>query len=255
MQDDKRLLDEILEAIEREELIMFYQPIVSTKTSKTVGYEALVRWNRLNLGFFNTEELILILERNKKTILLDKLVVKLVMQDIRRHFAKHDLKISINLCVQSIMNHSFYREFMKAIKHYKINPKLICLEVIESDKISNYKQFQKRVNKYLKHGIRFSLDDYGTGFNGFEVLRGIKFQELKIDKTFINNINLSINFNLLERLIDLGKSIDMSVIVEGVETKEQLDIIKKTNCDYVQGYYFSKPVAPCDIICFTKTYS
>src|SRR5690554_3276751 len=254
MQDDKRLLGEILEAIQREEFEMHYQPIVSTKKRKTVGYEALARWNRLKLGFFNTEEVILILERNRKTILLDKLVTKLVMKDMAKNFQIHNLKLSINLCVSSLLSSSFRRDFMKLIRHYKVNLKLIVIEVIESDQIINLKQFQKQINKYVKHGIRFSLDDYGTGFNGFEVLKGIKFHELKIDKTFINNINSSINFNLLERLIELGKSNELDVVIEGVETKEQFKIIQETNCDYVQGYYFSKPNPVEEITNFIEYY-
>lgn len=241
MLDDEIILKEILNAIENEKLEMFYQPIVSVKTNETIGYEALVRWNRLGISYFDTEQLVLILEKNKKTLLLDRLVIKLVLGDIQKYFQKLNLKISINVSISAISNLSFYREFMKLVKEYRVDPNLINFEIIESDKITNFRQFKKRISKFTKHGIRLSLDDYGTGFNGFEVLRLIDFHELKIDKTFIHQINHSINFNLLQRLVDLGKSKQVDVVIEGVETKEQLDLIKETDCDYVQGYYFSKP--------------
>ena len=127
---------------------------------------------------------------------------------------------------------------MEALKQFKISPKQIKIEITESTLLQDIGTTRKNMNELNSEGIEFYLDDFGTGYSSIELLRGLPFHCLKIDRTYISNLHCKSGLSLVKAIIDLAKAFNLTVIGEGVETPEQLDAIRSMGCDFGQGFLF-----------------
>lgn len=250
---EKNLKDAVLD----EEFEIYFQPQLNVITNKIVGFEALLRWVNPKLGRVSPAEFIPIAEDTGSIDKIGNWVLKKVCEqckmweDMNYNFCK----ISVNISVVQLQKNHFFRNVKKIIEDTKIKPEYLKFEITESVVITNFENNNQILNKLMDMGVEIALDDFGTGYSSINYLRNIPINTLKIDKSFVDNIDESkVDKVILKEIIKLANEISIDVIVEGVESKEQLEVLKEIGCTQIQGYYFSRPLPLCDIQELLKEY-
>lgn len=242
-------------SIINNEFIVLYQPQVDIKSGKILGFESLVRW-KSGSRIISPMEFIKLAEERGLISGITQFVVKQSCEDLvefRKHSCNQKLKLSINVSSIELDSIYFNKTLLENIKEHKIMPENIVLEVTESIFI---KDIQGAINTLIEvknSGFSISLDDFGTGYSSLSYLKKIPLDIIKIDKSFIDGIPLnSDDMQITRTIISMAKSLNLKVLAEGVETKEQLEFLKEEECDYYQGYYFAKPISADEIIQLLK---
>ena len=239
-------------AYDDNEFVIFYQPYVNLKNGKIKGFEALIRWKDKSGIIIPPGHFIPFLEENALMEKIEKRVLELVFSQIKTwesYLVKNNLKISINLSPDSFSQEKFIDLIIDSCDRSKINTSLICFEITEGSLIKNIETVIQNILKLKDLGFSISLDDFGTGYSSLSYLKNLNIDNLKIDKSFITNINKSkYEQKMLKAISDLATSLGINLIYEGIENKEQLDCLRKINkTGYYQGYYFSRPVTAEEI--------
>ena len=265
---EEQKIEEIMEeALENGEFKVFYQPKIDIKTNKITSCEALVRWFREG-RVISPNKFIPLFEKNRFIIKLDKYIFQKACEDIqyinKLLKEKNCLKnynpktkcnnssfitASINISKEHFAYDNFIMEYYDMVKQTNVPRELIELEITESASV--YKGIDlKQITKDMKQkGFTIALDDFGTGYSSLNMLQDLSIDVLKIDKSFIDRIDES---NLVKYIIDMAKDFNIKTVAEGVETKEQVDILKNMGCDMAQGYYYSKPLNLEDFVAFLQ---
>jgi PAS domain S-box-containing protein/diguanylate cyclase (GGDEF)-like protein len=228
------------------ELSLVLQPQYSTE-GVMVGAEALVRWNSATLGFISPAEFIPLAEKNGTIIELGDWVINkaCILLAQRRMFSTLSSPISVNISAKQIAQPNFVDKLLAKLEEYKIPYSEIIVELTESALISELDLVSGKMKALKSKGIHFSIDDFGTGYSSLSYIDHLPISELKIDKSFIDNItNSTDEVPIINTIIQMAKALDLKVVAEGVEYKEQLGYLKRHQCDVIQGYYFSKPLNP-----------
>ena len=227
----------IEEGIQNQEFKVFYQPKVNAKNEKVEEAEALVRWEREN-KLIPPNEFIPVFEKNKFIIQLDKYIYEQVCKDMKEWKEKYNkkIKISVNISKQHIVQDGFIEEYYKITKKYNVNPNEIELEITETTELDERFGISKILEKLKEKGFKISIDDFGTGYSSLSMLQQIPVDVIKIDKSFVDQIKM------LEIMILIAKKMDLKTVAEGVETNEQVQILKNLEVDLLQGFYYSKPL-------------
>ena len=243
MIENKRLLDKLIKAVENDKLEINYQPKYGCKSKKIVGAEALIRFIDNNGQMVAPNVFIPIAEESGFITIIDNYVFKKVFADINKLKEKNIkmVPISINLSRKKLEERNFIKDFLKIIKENGISSNDIEIEITEGTILSNNKLIKNSVNKLKKLGFNILVDDFGTGYSSISTLKDLDIDEIKIDKSFIND-NSEKGRKILEYVFNLAMAIKVKTTAEGVETKEQYDMLKKLNCNTIQGYYFSKVI-------------
>ena len=232
------------EAINNKEFEVYYQPQISSKTEKIEGAEALVRWEK-DENEISPSEFIPIFEKNYFIIKLDEYVYDRVcenIQEMKKEF-KEIPKISVNISKESLLEKDFLEKYMKITEQYGISPNEMEIEITERTTVDTNIDMKEILEKVKKEGFSIAIDDFGTGYSSLNMLEMLPIDTLKIDKTFIDKINKNNNsINLLEIILLISKKLNLKVVAEGVEKSEQVLYLKKVNCDFLQGYYYAKPL-------------
>ncbi|WP_281950644.1 EAL domain-containing protein [Nitrosophilus kaiyonis] len=233
------------DALKKGKFDVFYQPIIDLKYEKTVGLEALLRWKDDNIEF-KPSEFIPVAEENSLIIDISDYVIKWVCKDIenRKIFElMPDLKyFSINLSVKLFNINGFEKKIKSIIDKYCIDPSLLNFELTENVLIQNFNESIEKINDLKKLGIQFSIDDFGTGYSSLKYLKKLPVDIIKIDKSFIKDIDKNFdNRKIVESIIDIANHFELKTVAEGVEREIEKDILKELGCDFAQGFYFSKP--------------
>ena len=232
------------EAIKNKEFKVYYQPQISTKTEKMEGAEALVRWKK-GENMISPGEFIPIFEKNYFIIKLDEYVYERVcenIQEIKKEF-KDIPKISVNISKESLLDNKFLEKYEKIMKKYDIIPKEIELEITERTTVNNDIDIRNMLNETKEKGFSIAIDDFGTGYSSLNMLEMMPIDTLKIDKSFIDRINIKEEkTNFIEIIMFITKKLKLKTVAEGVETIEQVNYLKKWNCDLIQGYVYQKPL-------------
>ena len=232
------------EAIKNKEFEVYYQPQISTKTEKMEGAEALVRWKK-GENMISPGEFIPIFEKNYFIIKLDEYVYERVcenIQEIKKEF-KDIPKISVNISKESLLDNKFLEKYEKIMKKYDIIPKEIELEITERTTVNNDIDIRNMLNETKEKGFSIAIDDFGTGYSSLNMLEMMPIDTLKIDKSFIDRINIKEEKNnFIEIIMFITKKLNLKTVAEGVETIEQVNYLKKWNCDLIQGYVYQKPL-------------
>jgi diguanylate cyclase (GGDEF)-like protein/PAS domain S-box-containing protein len=228
------------------ELGLVLQPQYSTD-GVMVGSEALVRWQSAILGFVSPKEFIPLAEKTGAIIALGDWIIDktclLISQ--RRVFSTISSPVSINISVKQIVQPLFCSKLLAKLDQYNIPYAELTLEITESALIADFNLVISKM-KFLKlKGIHFSIDDFGTGYSSLSYIHKLPISELKIDKSFVDDIKNSVDeVPIINTIIQLAHPLDLKVVGEGVEHKEQLHYLKENKCDVIQGYYFAKPLNP-----------
>lgn len=252
---------DVEEAIERalveKEFKMFYQPIISAQTGELVSAEALLRLNDRVLGFVSPEEFIPISENNGK--IHD--ISDFVMDSVFRFVSENDLEtmgiefVEMNLSMVQCMDKHLPEKLKAYIEKYDVNPKHINLEITETASNMDEERLQIQLMKMRKMGFTFSLDDYGTGYSNLVRVLEYPVDIVKLDKSIVwSAFHDRDNFVTLKNLISMFHDVRRKLVAEGVESEAQRDTLKELGCDYLQGYYYSKPINEEDFVAFAMKY-
>lgn len=243
--DIQNNIDTIIErALENESFEVYYQPIYSTIESKFVSAEALIRLIDPEHGFISPEALIIAAEKNGSIHKIGEFVFEKVCQFI----ASDDFKrlgldyIEVNLSVAQIMNGDLPEIYLAIMDKYHITPDRINLEITETAAAYAQHVMEENLAKLTQAGISFSLDDYGTGYSNMQRVIQLPLKIIKIDKSFVDAQNNPKVWIFLKNTVKMLKDMNMEIVVEGVETQEMLDAFSNLKCDFIQGYFFSKPI-------------
>lgn len=244
-------------AYSKGELSIHYQPQISLQDRKLVGVEALLRWNHPEMGAISPSEFIPIAEESGQILLLGEWVLRHAMQRMKQwiDMGLPPMKLAVNLSAVQFHHEHLVTLIETIVSEVGFPTQYLELELTESVATQNPKRAVEIMNALHAKGIRLSIDDFGTGYSSLSYLKRFKVYKLKIDKSFIDDITSDMDDRAIVRtIIALAKSLGLTSIAEGVETKEQLDFLIENGCDEVQGYYFSKPLSVEDFECYMQNY-
>ncbi len=237
-------------AIRNENFIMYYQPQYYADTRKLRGVEALIRWQDDNERFINPSVFIPAAEKNGAIIPIGRWVVE---ESIKQYAAWREqfgfpFIMSINISALQYKKDDFVDNVIEIMNQYNVSPAEIELEITESVLIENFEMVYEKIAALRSYGIRISLDDFGTGFSSLSYLKRFPIDTLKIDKTFIDTVLTDQTSKvIMEAIVNMVKALGFEAIAEGVEQNEQYMYLRSIGCDVIQGYLFSKPLAPKDM--------
>ncbi|MDF2388497.1 EAL domain-containing protein [Nostoc ellipsosporum NOK] len=241
------LENDLRRALERQEFIIYYQPIISLATGRISGFEALVRWQHPVRGLISPIEFIPVAEETGLINPINIWVLQSACQQLRiwQHHSPNleNLTISVNLSARLFSQANLTAEIDQIIDETKVNPACLELEITESVIMENTCAIKGILQKLKARKIKLIMDDFGTGYSSLSYLHSFPLNALKIDKSFVKRMQFSqANMGLVPAMISIAESMGMAVIAEGVETQEQLNQLKSLKCDFAQGFLFSKPL-------------
>lgn len=230
----------------KNEFSVYYQPFIDVKTGAVVGSEALSRWKNEELGFVSPAEFIPVAEENRFISSLGAWVFRTACVQNKKWLDKgYKCNVSINVSAAQLEQEDFVDIIAQILKDVNHPAEFIDVEITETAFMQNMDYNIDIMKKLANMGMRIALDDFGTGYSSLNYLKRLPINILKIDKSFIDDISLSSNDkSIVDGIIQLAHKMNLVVIAEGIEHKEQADILKAINCDIIQGYYYSKPVLP-----------
>jgi diguanylate cyclase (GGDEF)-like protein len=246
-----KIENELEKNLRQERINLVYQPQVDVKTEEIIGFEVLSRFSSGSLGIISPEIFIPILEESGLIVKYGELLIIEAVKSLKKFesVANKHYKMSINISAIQLNQPNFI-EFLKSVlEKYNVKYKSLELEITESLLIKNRVETNEILKKIREIGINISLDDFGTGYSSLSYLMDLELDQLKIDKSFINQLENDLTKeNILESIIKMAHVLSFEVVAEGVENKNQLAIIRSKNCNYVQGYYYYKPLTLHKII-------
>ncbi len=253
-QISERLLmaNELRIAIERGEMYLCFQPQIDLESNEIFGFEALLRWNSAVYGQVSPIRFIPLAEETGLIIGIGKWVFEQSCQFLKV-ISEIDSKIivSVNVAAQQLERASFIDEVREAMCQSGIRPEQICLEITESSVIKSLETAIYHLNQLKGERVKIALDDFGTGFSSLNYLNQLPIDFLKIDRSFTSRItNSSKEYTLIKSIISLSHALNLKLILEGIEEKEQLVLIEEMGKAIIQGYYYAKPMVELDAIAF-----
>ena len=254
---EERLIRDIYEAIEHKNLKVFYQPKYAIQGDKPHlrSAEALIRWIHPTLGFINPGDFIPLFESNGLIQMVDYYVWKEAAAQIRRWKDEYDftVPVSVNVSRIDIYDPDLENKFCNILKENNLSPSEYMIEITESAYAENAQGLIEVLDSMRKKGFKIEMDDFGTGYSSLGMLTEIPIDILKIDMSFVRSMEKhENNKRMVELIIDIAKFLKVPCVAEGVETESQLRTLRRMGCDVIQGYFFSKPVAPEDFAKFIE---
>jgi diguanylate cyclase len=244
------MMGELRQAIENDELVLYYQPKINLHTRSISGVEALVRWQHPEHGFLPPDEFIPMAERTGLIKLLSIWVLKQALSQAEKWHSKNlKFSIAINLSPTTFLDSDLPDLIIGMLSIYDIPAEYVILEITESSMIKDPDLAMEILNRLTSKGLKISIDDFGTGYSSLSYLKKLPASEIKIDKSFVSDMLKSDNDAVIVKsIIDLGHNLSLNVVAEGVEDKETVTRLKALGCDVLQGYYFSKPLSSEDFL-------
>ncbi len=238
----------IREMLENDCFMLNYQPIYQLDSKSVAGVEVLLRWSGDSYQF-NTGQLISVAEETGQILEIDRWVIENAFDFFQKNLRGRQITLSINISAQTVESPKTTDFLVRCIEKYHIEPKLIEFELTEHSLINNLDNSLKLIKSLKDMGFHVALDDFGTKYSSFNYLINFPFDRLKIDKSYIDNITTKQNDMLVvHHLISLAKSLGIATVAEGVEARSQYQLLEKLNCNYVQGYFLSKPVSQDEVL-------
>lgn len=239
----------IRQALDREEFVLHYQPKLDLKSGKIVGAEALIRWFQPRSGWVNPGDFIPVAEDSGLIVPLTQWVLRQACEQVQawRAMGLPPLCISVNISAIDFRQRDFVDNLVAILKQTDMQPHLLELEITESVLMQNVDETVKTLHTIKAMGVRLALDDFGTGYSSLSYLRRFPIDVLKIDQSFVRGLNVNNqDEQLISAIIGMGRSLELTIIAEGVETLDQLSFLQAQLCEEGQGFLFSKAVPAKD---------
>ena len=239
-------------AIETDMLCLHYQPVVACNSGKIVGLEALLRWRHPVHGEMSPADFIPIAENVGLLPSLGEWVLNHAMKDASRW---PDLEVSINLSPVQFRHVDLEPALRQLVAEYGVDPSRFVLELTEGVLLETTDHTNSILDMIRSIGFKTALDDFGTGYSSLAYLCNFKFDKIKIDRSFVSRISrVDISRTIVQSVVSIGRGLGMDIVAEGVETEFEAVTMAKFGCTELQGYYFSKPLAPDDTVAFLRTF-
>lgn len=238
------LLSDLRQAIDLDQLVLFYQPIYSTDTSIIIGYEALLRWQHPVYGLLSPDNFIQLAEQTGLIKKITLWVIENSLHSFKSWSIDHNnTYVSVNVTAWDLQDNYFINYVEDVLEKSSLNHKCLMLELSERSMMTDNSRIQMALEKLKKLNVGISIDDFGTGFSSLAILKHLPISILKIDKSFVLKMASNKSDSMIvHSIIDLAHNLELKVIAEGVEDTESRELLKKFKCDYCQGYLFSMPL-------------
>jgi EAL domain-containing protein (putative c-di-GMP-specific phosphodiesterase class I)/CheY-like chemotaxis protein len=244
-------------AIDLDQFVVHYQPLIDIRSGRVTGLEALVRWQHPTRGLIFPDNFIPRIEALGWIDELGWLVATRAFAELYKFADPHgDLPaLSLNASVHSLLNLHFPDKLMDLAARFGVPLQKVTIEITESGLLRELSKTLDVLARLRMKNVNISIDDFGTGYSMLQQLRRIPATELKIDKSFVHNMHTSEGDRIIvQKTIEIGQQLGMQVVVEGIETAPQLDFLRHSGCDLAQGYHFSRPLAPANMVTWLKDY-
>ncbi|MBX2833335.1 MAG: bifunctional diguanylate cyclase/phosphodiesterase, partial [Micavibrio sp.] len=258
-----QMLRDLRDAMEQEQLKLFYQPQLDLKTGEIIGAEALLRWwkpdqSKEGGSYISPAEFIPVAEQSGLIVPIGEWVMKTACEDVKSWKDEHglDFRVAVNVSPAQFTQSDLCAFTQEVIETYGIAPQKLELEVTESVFMDDIHQTIQTLQNLHAMGVELAIDDFGTGYSSLSYLRQFPIDRLKIDQSFIRNaLNDPDDASIARTIIALGRALGLKVIAEGVETVEHEKFLVNEGCDEVQGFRYSRPIPMTDFIKFAKEYN
>jgi len=241
-----QLENDLRRAVERDEFCVYYQPIISLDGGGIYGFEALIRWQHPERGLVAPSQFITVAEETGLIIPMGRWVLREACRQMRqwqKQFPSvRSLTLSVNLSGKQLTQPDLVAQVEQILRESDFDPRLLQLEITESAVIENTRTVTEMLLQLRDLGLRLSMDDFGTGYSSLSYLHRFPINTIKIDRSFINSQESGDENEIVRTIIMLARSMGMNVVAEGVETHDQLSYLKSLDCEYGQGFLFSRPV-------------
>ena len=249
IQERLELEYDMRQGLARDEFSLHYQPRIDLSSGHIVSVEALARWNHPKRGFVSPGVFIPLAEKSDLILRLGQQVLLQACQQAKIWQASgHDIGVAVNLSVKQLQRASITQEIRAVLSQTGLRPDLLELEITESAAMTNVEENIAKLDELRQLGIAIAIDDFGTGYSSLNYLKRLPVTSLKIDQSFVRDIGASNHQDtdaaIVRAVIALGKSLNYTLVAEGIETSEQLEFLKTLKCDEGQGYLFCKPLSP-----------
>lgn len=250
MHEQALIRNDLRAAFKLQQFEIYYQPKYELNGEHLIGLEALLRWNHPQLGFISPARFIPIAERSGLIVDIGQYVLDRVCKDIRdwKEQGLPAIPVSYNLSRVELLQEGLVDQVLHTVKRYGIDTHSIEIELTESTALADLERTQQILAQFRALGFCVNMDDFGKGYSSLSCLRDIPIDVLKLDKTFLINIEQDdCGKHIVQSIIQLAKSLNLKIISEGVETKQQAEFLKYIGCDVAQGYYYARPMSKANL--------
>ncbi len=245
------LKSKLRRSFERNELLLHYQPKYSIRDGKVIGAEALVRWDLPDRGLIMPSDFIPLAEETNLIIEIGEWVIDQVCSDYKSWLSSvpDPGRVAINLSLKQLRQRNFIERTAAIFRRYGVSPTSLEFEITETTLMEDPQRTIKLLDELYALGVHLAIDDFGTGYSSLSALQQFPIHTLKIDRSFVRDAAVDADdATIVETIIDMGRSLKMDVVAEGVETEEQLGFLQTLNCNYVQGLLFGEPMSSEDFV-------
>lgn len=251
MEADRHLIiSDLSNAIERSELELYYQPQVDLATGRMTGMEALVRWNHPDRGLVSPDSFIKLAEETGLILPLGEWVLRTACTQAAQwaRSGRPPVTVSVNLSMRQFQQHDLAKRIAEILTETTLDPALLVLELTESCLMDQVSATVQKLRDLKRLGMKIAIDDFGTGYSSLSYLSQLPIDELKIDRSFVQNLNHDRNATMISSaIIAMARSLNLRVVAEGIETQGQLTFLRQSGCHLVQGYLYSPPLRVADL--------
>jgi diguanylate cyclase (GGDEF)-like protein/PAS domain S-box-containing protein len=247
---------DLRKAIENNELELYFQPQVDVNTLRVVGLEALTRWHHEERGWITPTEFIPLAEEAGLISMLTSWLIKQVtIQHHRMQKAGFgEISIAVNVSPESVLKHDFVSNFLLSLRAENIANEAIEIEITENIIMQDMENSILKLNELSRQGVKIAIDDFGTGYSSLAYLQKLPMHSIKLDQTFVHNIQfVGQELPIVSAIIGIAKGFNLKMIAEGVETTEQMQVLKSLGCSVMQGYLFSKPLPMSGVLAMLRS--
>ncbi|WNL37422.1 EAL domain-containing protein [Halomonas sp. PAMB 3232] len=243
------LIRDLKRAVDNGELWMAYQPKVNTRTGRVNQCEALMRWQHPTLGFIPPDEFIALAERSGQIGMLTNWMLSHICEQLARWKQRdYHLSVAVNLSTSDVMDPGLCQRIAALLKQYQLGARQLSVEVTESAMMQDVEVATRTLLELGRMGLSIAIDDYGTGYSSLAQIKRLPVNELKIDKSFVLALDTQADdFTIVRSTIEMGHSLGLKVVAEGVENRASAELLSEVGCDHLQGYWIAKPM-PSDAL-------
>ncbi|MEM6586778.1 MAG: EAL domain-containing protein, partial [Pseudomonadota bacterium] len=252
--EERRQLEVSLrKALDREELVLHYQPVVDSRSEEIVSFEALVRWNSADHGFVSPGKFIPLAEETRLIVPIGCWVLRQACMEAR-NWPDH-IKVNVNVSPEQLLEPDFPQQVIQVLAESGLRAERLEIEVTESIFMRDAAVARNALEQAMALGCSVALDDFGTGYSSLGYLRKLRFSTIKVDRTFVQGASQGSNESLaiINAVVAMAKSLEMTTTAEGVESAEEAELIRNLGCDKIQGFYFGRPMSNEEALRLFKT--